>query len=315
MLNELLARRGVSAPFLQSALLYAALLALWALPAAWGSPQPRRRRDWLWFALLGAMEAGANGLAVLAYSYTTVASVLVILCLSTPVAMSIGACALRQRFGWQQVAAALLSVLSAAAFTLVDAFLSGPGEVGAPDARGLLGDAMALGSALLYGGDSLLNEKLSQRYGNVRLQARMAPSALLLSAALFLGLELRPLLSGALLLRPADWGLVAGFVAVMLAFYACSPVVFYLGGATAFNLGLLSCNVYGLLASALIFGRRYSLWIILPTVALLAGLAWYFAAGEVRARRERRAAERSGKGPEEAAAGAAGGGAEEMRAL
>ncbi|TNJ30148.1 Membrane protein [Giardia muris] len=271
--NDLLAEHEISLPFFQSVLMYGSMLFLWALPCV-HSIFVHRPRDVLFFLLSGIFDVGGNVLAIIAFSYTSVASVLLLLCLSTPFCLVCSYLILRRKFSWIQILCALLATVFAAVFVVIDV---GVNEL--VTGSKLVGDLIAIGSAFLYAITSVVNEFIVTAYTPWQFLARMSISATSFALILMCFLDadrISTSLSG-------NWvcGLyILGYCVSLLGMYFTIPVVISLSSAVVFNISLITCNLYGMIASLVIFRETYSPWVALPLIGIAASLAGYFLTPE-----------------------------------
>ncbi|KAF8072856.1 Slc35f1 [Scenedesmus sp. PABB004] len=289
-----LAERGASVPAVQACLSYALIAAVHGaivaaralrrrgLPHAGAQTAPpppppgawaRRtwRRGWP-VAVLAVIDAQANFLVVTAIRLTSLTSVQLLDCFTLPVVMVLSALALGARYGRAHCFGAGACVGGLALLVAGDAANAGaaaapprlarsllaagggPGAGGAP----LLGDALAVLGAVLYGVANVMQEALLEG------ACAQEPSALLagLGAA-------GAAVAGAQAAALGEWGAaaaawarggggvawpLAGFAGAMLVIYSVVPQVLLLGGAAVLNLGLLTADAWAAGARAAWFG-------------------------------------------------------------
>ena len=273
----LLAARGVAAPTALSAPMYMLLASLWcgrfarAAPAATqnATAKPKRtavREAGAWL-LLAVVDVEANACVVLAYSYTTLTSVMLLDCFTIPCVMVLSRVALKARYERAHVAGAGLCAVGVLATVLSDvapAAWGGPPRSADDDARGapsprrrLIGDLLALGGAALYAASNVAQELLVKERGPAQLLARLGAAGALVSSCQAAVFERAKLRRAARAMRrgPAAPLLAGGYVAALFCMYVGTSLFFQHGDAAAFNLSLLTSDAYALLFAALVDRR------------------------------------------------------------
>ncbi|EET00463.1 Putative membrane spanning protein [Giardia duodenalis] len=263
--NDLLSGINVSVPFLQSMLFYGLLLFLWVLPSV-HKFFVHRARDAGFFLLSGMLDITANSLAIMSFVYTSVGAVLLILCLSTPFSMILSLVITKTRFSWMQVMFSCFATGFAILFVVLD-------TLGDESKHRIPGDLLAMGAAFIYGLTSVINEFIIGSYTPVQFLARLSIGAFTLALILFLCLEMNNI---QILATAQPWGYIVGYLVSLIVMYSVLPLVIKYGGAVVFNISLISCNVYGMLASLIIFKYKYVPWIAIPVLGIIGSLTGYF---------------------------------------
>ncbi|EFO63348.1 Membrane protein [Giardia lamblia P15] len=263
--NDLLSGLNVSVPFLQSMLFYGLLLFLWALPSV-HKFFVHHVRDVGFFLLSGTLDITANSLAIMSFVYTSVGAVLLILCLSTPFSMILSLIIVKARFSWMQVMFSCFATGFAILFVILD-------TMGDESKHRVLGDLLAIASAFIYGLTSVINEFIIGSYTPVQFLARLSIGAFSLALILFLCLEVDNI---QILATPRPWWYIMGYLISLIVMYSVLPLVIKYGGAVVFNISLISCNVYGMVASLIIFRYKYIPWIAIPVLGIIGSLTGYF---------------------------------------
>ena len=269
----LLAARGVAAPTSLSAPMYMLLASLWcgharaATQHATAAPKRDAVREAGAWLLLAVVDVEANACVVLAYSYTTLTSVMLLDCFTIPCVMVLSRIALRARYERAHVAGAGLCAVGVLATVLSDvapAAWGGPPRSADDDARGapsprrrLIGDLLALGGAALYAASNVAQELLVKERGPAQLLARLGAAGALVSSCQAAALERAKLRRAASAMRrgPAAPLLAGGYVAALFCMYVGTSLFFQHGDAAAFNLSLLTSDAYALLFAALVDRR------------------------------------------------------------
>lgn len=242
-------------------------------------------------ALLAALDVEANFLIVKAYQFTNITSVtlldsarrarrgLLLRCLarealtcicpslsrqrSIPAAMLFSRAVLRVRYGRTHLAGAALVLAGFAVLVASDAACSRRGSGGSNDSGSplrapapLLGDALAVGAACLYAASNVATEKLLRDDVAV-------PDLLAWMGALGAGIAgVQTALLESRALAAAPWAAhggalpasLAAFALAMLAIYSLAPRALAGAGAAAFNLHMLSSDLWAAAARAAAFG-------------------------------------------------------------
>lgn len=263
--NDLLSGVDISMPFLQSMLFYGLLLFLWVLPSV-HKMFVHRKRDIGFFLLSGVLDITANSLAIMSFIYTSVGAVLLILCLSTPFSMILSLIITKARFSWMQVMFSCFATGFAILFVVLD-------TLDDESKHRISGDLLAIGAAFIYGLISVINEFIIGSYTPTQFLARLSIGAFFLALILFLSLELSKV---QVLTASLPWAYIVGYLISLIVMYSVLPLVIKYGGAVVFNISLISCNVYGMLASLVIFNYKYTPWIAIPILGIIGSLTGYF---------------------------------------
>lgn len=263
--NDLLSSINVSVPFMQSMIFYGLLLFLWVLPSV-HKVFVHRKRDIGFFLLSGILDITANSLAIMSFIYTSVGAVLLILCLSTPFSMILSLIIVKARFSWMQVMFSCFATGFAVLFVVLD-------TLDDESKHRISGDLLAIGAAFIYGLTSVINEFIIESYTPTQFLARLSIGAFVLALILFLSTELSKI---QVLADPLPWGYIVGYLISLIIMYSVLPLVIKYGGAVVFNISLISCNIYGMIASLVIFHYRYTPWIAIPILGIIGSLTGYF---------------------------------------
>ncbi|KAG8467368.1 hypothetical protein KFE25_000684 [Diacronema lutheri] len=253
--STLLVARGKLLPMLQSTLTYVAL----ALCLA-ARRRRRFRERWWKYALIAVVDLEANFLLVLAYRYTSIASVMLLDCATIPCVMLLSAAVLRARYSRQHgvgVALCVVGLMCAVASDWMCAKRdhASIAEPAPAPARALFGDCLALCGAALYAVSNTFQELLVKKHGPADFLGAVG------SFGALLGLAQTALLEGAQLRvarwQPAELGLLCAFCACLVAFYLLTSHFMQRADAALFTLSLLTSDVYALAFAALSQHQRF----------------------------------------------------------
>lgn len=251
--STLLASRGVSFPMLQSTLTYLVLSFQLLLPGG-----QRTRERWWKYAIIAAIDLEANYLLVLAYRYTSIASVMLLDCASIPCVMLLSRIVLKARYGQSHALGVCLCVVGLACAVVSD-WLCAQRSADAQrsstaSSDAVLGDVLALCGAALYAVSNTFQELFVKAHGRHEFLGYVGLFGGLL------GLLQTGLLEGAQLRRaawaPTDLGLLGGFTAFLVAFYHLTSAFMQRADAALFTLSLLTSDVFALIYAALAEHQR-----------------------------------------------------------
>ena len=280
--SERLAGSGV--PTFQSFLNYALLGAVYGAlharsvgrsPGRWQPAAPLRH-----YALLAAVDVEANFLIVKAYQYTALTSVTLLDSAAIPAAVLLSRWLLRASYSRAHLAGCALVLAGFVALVSSDTGCSASGA-GAPAPAPLLGDALTVAAACLYATSNVLQERLLQHAPTGEVLALFGCLGALLAGVQSAALESRRLAAA-----PWDAAFVTPlllFAGAMFAIYSLVPRVLPAAGAAAFNLHMLSSDLWAAAARSLLLGgfggACAALGFSLSLLTVAAGLVVYIAAG------------------------------------
>ncbi|KAK9802978.1 hypothetical protein WJX73_002803 [Symbiochloris irregularis] len=240
-----LANTGVSLPTTQSFINYVLLAALFGGTLVY-SKRPLQNA-WYKYAALAVLDVEANYLLITAYRFTSITSVTLLDCFTIPVAVVLSWWVLRARYGalhWAGIAICVGGLV----FLVVTESSGSTSSGSAP----FLGDAIVLLGATMYGICNVFQEKFLGNSGTVEVLAMAGTFGALLSGVQALILEHNELWhlqwSGQVV------GLMFGFGLALFVFACLGPLVLMWSGSAAFNLSLLTSDLWAGLARILFFG-------------------------------------------------------------
>ena len=216
-----------------------------------GVPASRSLRR---YAALAVIDTQANYLIVKAFGYTSLTSVTLLDCAAIPFSMVLSKLWLGDSYTRRHMLGGALSVVGIAILVLADA----DGRKGGSEDEGsnpFLGDVLVLLAALLYASSNVLQESaLLDGASGVEVLAHVGAIGAVVSGAQCLTFEYGDLAK----LRAAT-GLggvaeMATFAISLFAMYSLTPEVICRCGAAAFNVGMLSSDVWAAVARVALFG-------------------------------------------------------------
>ena len=240
------------------------------------------RRGGRWkYPLLAFCDVEANFIIVFAYSYTSITSVTLLDFSTIPFAMILTRIFLHTRYAWAHVAGASTCVLGLAVLVLADMTSGGALEAGS---RPILGDTMVVVSALLYSSSNIIEEDLLRRGAErgevLALLPLLALPLATMQAYAFEHGRWAVLASGG---RALVW--VAGYVTSIVSFYSIAPYVLRRGGSAAFNLAMITSDLWAALAKVVMFGGfgtvTLAVAFFVSLLLVTIGLVVYARAGDV----------------------------------
>lgn len=279
VLSALLAERGISVPATQNALNYFLLAFYLAHAKLKGAPSRRSAaggggtpkvplKNYLALAVL---DVEANFLVVLAYRYTTVASVMLLDCFTIPSAMLLSKLFLGARYNRVHLAGVGVCLVGLGLTVVSDLLVNGPDER-YPDAW--KGDLCCLAGAFLYAASNVTEEFLvKSNAAKTELLGHLGALGFGLSAAQAALLE-----SGrwaGLPWTPAAVACFAGFAATMFALYSCVTIFLGMADSALFNLSLLTSDVYAVIFTVFVSGKRLTPLYFVALATTSAGLLLY----------------------------------------
>lgn len=252
------------------------------LSAAAKSGSSGRTRTLGRYAVLAVIDTQANYCIVKSFQYTSLTSVTLLDCAAIPFSMVLSAAMLGGRYSYKHVAGGVISIGGLAILVFADARGGGDGAAGANPA---LGDCLVLLAAALYASSNVMQEIML---------LDGAPTTEVLAAvggigAIVSGMQCSILEAGQLgrlgaVAGPVGFGVLAVFAVSLFAMYSLVPDVLRRCGAAAFNIGMLSSDVWAVVARVLFFGgfgsSSATAAFVASFVTVSTGLVMFAAAGD-----------------------------------
>ena len=245
-----------------------------------GVPASRSLRR---YAALAVIDTQANYLIVKAFGYTSLTSVTLLDCAAIPFSMVLSKFGLGDSYTRRHMLGGAVSVVGIAILVLADA----DGRKGGSEDEGsnpFLGDVLVLLAALLYASSNVLQESaLLDGASGTEVLAHVGAIGAVVSGAQCLTFEYGDLAK----LRAAT-GLggvaeMATFAISLFAMYSLTPEVICRCGAAAFNVGMLSSDVWAAVARVALFGgfggTGATVSFVISFAVVSAGLVLFASAG------------------------------------
>lgn len=234
------------------------------------------------YAALALIDTQANYLIVKAFQYTSLTSVTLLDCAAIPFSMALSRAALGGVYSRRHVLGGATSVMGLAILVLTDAYVRGANDAGSNPA---LGDFIVLLAAFGYASSNVLQEAaLLDGASAVEVLAHVGGFGAVFSGIQCLALELDSLARLNATAGAAGIAELATFAASLFAMYSLVPEVLRRCGAAAFNVGMLSSDVWAFVARVLFFGGFGDIRAVLAFLAsffvVSAGLVVFLAAGD-----------------------------------
>jgi len=244
-----LAAAGVNIPTTQSFLNYA-LLGGFGCVLAVKNGGIRLQSPWWGYAVIAVLDVEANALAVMAYQYTSVTSVLLLDCFTIVCCMILSRIFLRASYLFTHLVGVFICFLGLLILVLSDV-LEPPGEAGKDR---LFGDALCLLASFLYACSNVAQEvavKQSDRLTFLAMLGFFGAPVCGIQALVFDR-------SGVAAVNwtedhGANIWMLFGFVATLHIMYHLTSLYLTLDDATFLNLSLLTSDVWGVIASVVLF--------------------------------------------------------------
>ncbi|CAJ1361566.1 unnamed protein product [Effrenium voratum] len=269
--SSTLADSGINLPTTQSSLNY-----LMLAPFICGELSRIRaeglRLPWWRYAIWALADVEANYMVVLAYRYTSVASVMLLDGFTVPGAMLISRLLLGACYRKGHVAACVVCLCGLSLTVFSDSLSKGKAASAASNAW--VGDVFVLCGASLYSLSNVQEELLLKRHcSRSEALGMLGIFGSLISCVQAFVLESRQLIS--ISWSWADLGYLLGFQLSLFGIYVLTSIFLQISDAAVFNMSLLTCDVYSILFSWQVQHKQIS-WIYgVAFLLTLSGLLWY----------------------------------------
>jgi len=245
----------------------------------WFSPVPDERavqaRDIMLvpkFMLFAFADVEANYLIVRAYQNAPMTNITLLDSLTIPTVVFLSAVFLGVRYSSAHLAGIALCLLGMLALVVQDIQRADldPHGAGSARASNLVGDAMAITAAFLYGCSNILQEHLAIRYGCTVVLAGLGLVGAVISSVQLSLLQDELASIQAFGWAASDVALLLGFVLALWLFYSFTPVIILHAGSAFFNLSLLSSDfwaaVFGMYVCVCVCARASRAYVSAPPV-------------------------------------------------
>mmetsp|Transcript_1960 Transcript_1960/g.6198 ORF Transcript_1960/g.6198 Transcript_1960/m.6198 type:complete len:363 (-) Transcript_1960:465-1553(-) len=226
---------------------------------------------WALYVLLAAADVEGNTLLLAAYSHTSFASVQLLDALAIPGTVVLSWSLLGRRFSTQHIVGAAICVMGIIALVIIDVRAGARDDASSLGSSALDGDVMALGGALLLSLSNVGQEFMLQHRTRTEFVSHFCGVAAAISLVQGLSIQWR-LLSAITPLAAAYW---SAFVGCMLLLYGLTPAFMAVSGAAAFNLALLTSDLYALVINSVVFDASPSPAYFAAATLIIAGLGLF----------------------------------------
>jgi solute carrier family 35 protein F1/2 len=227
-------------------------------------------RDGWKYAILGICDFEANFLAVKAYQYTDLLSVMLLDAWAIPSCLFFCWLYLRTKYHWTQLFGVFVCVAGLGLLVASDELTK---KDYAPVSRAK-GDAYIIAAATIYGFTNATEEFFVRKRPLYEVVGQLGMWGFLFNAIQSAALEWKQI-------KEVPWdgatlGLLAAFTCSLIILYTVSPLLYRLASSAYFNLSLLSSDFYGLFFGLFLYHFR-PFWLYFVAFAVvIAGLITYF---------------------------------------
>ena len=235
----------------------------------------------LWkYCVLALCDVEANFIIVFAYNFTSITSVTLLDFSTIPFAMILTYFFLQTRYNVGHIAGATSCVAGLLVLVLADVTSGGTVEAGS---RPYLGDSMVVFSAFLYASSNMFEENILKT-GADRKEVLAALPLLALPLASMQAFFLEHKRWQQLFVNWRIVGWATGYVTSIFTFYSIAPYVLREGGSAAFNLAMITSDLWAGLAKVLMFGGfgsvKLALAFFVALILVMIGLFVFTKAGD-----------------------------------
>ncbi|KAI5079707.1 hypothetical protein GOP47_0005186 [Adiantum capillus-veneris] len=251
-----LAFLGIHAPTTQSLCNYILLFIFYGSIFLY---QKRRIEvQWYYYALLAIVDVEANYLAVKAYQYTTITSILLLDKGSLLFVLALTWLVLKKRHTLGELGGVIVCMAG-----VVVLFFSDVQPNSKNGAKELIkGDMMVLAASFLYAISNVIEEVILQKDGFVELTTWLGFFGSIISSCQLCILEIHEI-------KSIKWNVLEvlpffGYAISLFTFYTLVPIFLKLNGSTSLNLSLISSDIWATLVKKFIYRQKI-------------GMLYYFA--------------------------------------
>lgn len=202
------------------------------------------------YALLAFIDTQANYWIVKAFRYTSLTSVTLLDCAAVPFSMALSIAILGSSYSRAHIAGGALSFCGLALLVLTDT-KSGGGSGGSNPP---LGDFMVIVAAALYASSNVLQERaLLEGASTSEVLAAIGGMGAVISGIQCAVFELKDLSKVGRAAGAEGFLEMAAFAGSLFAMYSLVPEVLRRSGSAAFNVGMLSSDLWAVLARVVFF--------------------------------------------------------------
>ncbi|KAK3226808.1 hypothetical protein Dsin_006670 [Dipteronia sinensis] len=264
--SSLIATLGVDAPITQTTFNYAFLALVYGAILLYR--RQTLRVAWYWYLLLGFVDVQGNYLVNKAFQFSSLTSVTLLDCWTIAWAIILTWFFLGTRYSLWQLFGAAVCVLGLGLVLLSDAGIGGGGG-----SRPLLGDMLVVVGTIFFALSNVGEEFFVKKKDRVEVISMIGVYGFLVSVIQLSILERKSVES-------IKWSTdimlaLAGYTLSSFLFYTTVPFVLKLGGATIFNLSMLTSDMWAVVIR-IFFYRQQVDWLYYVAFAIVViGLVIY----------------------------------------
>ncbi|KAI3928970.1 hypothetical protein MKW92_038932 [Papaver armeniacum] len=244
--SSLLANHSVNAPLTQVLLCYT-LLALVYTPIV--LYRQKLSVPWYWYLLLGFIDVQGNFCVVKAYQYSSITSVMLLDCWTTPWAIILTWIFMGTRYSICQFFGAAVCMAGLCLVVFSDSVGGASGGK-----NPLLGDGLVIAGTVCYALSNVGMEYCVKKKDLVEVLSMLGIFGMLVSICQICLMERNNLEE--IRWSPEIISLFGSFTVSAFVFYSTIPYVMKLGGAVFFNLSLLTSDVWGVIIRVFVFHQN-----------------------------------------------------------
>ena len=246
-----------------------------------GSGTGSTRTPWR-YVMLAVIDTQANYCIVKSFQYTSLTSVTLLDCAAIPFSMALSVVLLGSKYTYKHVAGGVVSFAGLAILMFSDA---SDGDDRSGRANPVLGDFLVLLAAALYASSNVMQEVLLlDGAPTTEVLAAVGGIGVIVSGLQCLTFEFSQLNSLGGVAGVTGVGEVAAFAIFLFAMYSLVPDVLRRCGAAAFNISMLSADLWAVIARVTLFGGFTGAFSALAFAAsfvtVSVGLVLFAAAGD-----------------------------------
>lgn len=271
--SAVLARSGIDAPTTQSLFNYILLALVYGSLLIYRGK--RIQISWYIYLLLAFLDVEGNYLAVKAYQYTSITSVMLLDCWTIPCVLLLTWLILKTRYAVSHFVGVAICVGGLVMVIFSDVHAADRSSSGS---NVILGDFLVICASMFYAISNVSEEFVVKKVDQVEFLAHIGMFGAVISACQLLLLELDEV-------RAIHWSVssIAPFVGFSLSIFAFSslvPQLLRMNGSTMFNLSLLTSDMWAVAVRALGFHESVDSLYFVAFGLVVVGLVVYAVADE-----------------------------------
>lgn len=228
---------------------------------------------WYWYVALGFVDVQGNYLVNKAFQLSSITSVTLLDCFTIAWAIGLTWYFLGTRYTLWQLLGAALCVLGLGFVLLSDAGVAGGGGSGP-----LLGDILVIVGTIFFGMSNVGEEFALKKTNRVEVITMLGLFGTLVTVCEIAIIERKSLES-------VEWSAkiilaFAGYALASFCFYSLAPFVLKMGGATLFNLSILTSDMWAVVIRIFIYHQKVDWLYFISFTMVVIGLIIYLKTGK-----------------------------------